>query len=204
MTSPNTSATGGVLQPEVNSPPLEGSALQVFLQNWIAPLTTLEPSLVRPRWQPEPSNIPDVAVAWCAVGPAERRSDTFPYVAQLPDNGGAVLQRQEELPVLCSFYDLGATGDADYYATLTRDNMIIPQNQEFLRANGFALAYTGVLTIAPTLKSTRWLMRVDLPVTLRRQIDRTYRILTVESAQVNVTTSDGLDFEVDVEAGDNS
>lgn len=201
MTTPaNTSATGGVLQPTVKTPPLEGADLQVFVQNFIAPLTTLDPTLVRPRWQPEPANIPTAGDAWCALGPGDRASDTYPFVGQTKD--GYQLQRHEQFPVLCSFYDLGSTGLADYYASLTRDNLAIPQNREALYGTGWALAFVEGLRVAPTLKMTRWLMRIDLPITFRRQVTRNYDVLSVESAQVTVTTDTGLSEEIVVNAGD--
>ena len=180
---------------------MQGLDLQVFLQNWIAPLTTLDPTLVRPRWQAEPANIPTAGDAWCALGPGDRTSDTFPYVSQLGDNG-AYLQRQEQFTLLCSFYDLGSTGLADMYASLLRDNLAIPQNREPLYAAGFALAYVEGMRVAPTLKSTRWLYRMDLPIVMRRQIDRNYNVLTVESLDATLTTDSGLVREIVVDAGD--
>ena len=198
MTS--SSASGGPLQPNPTSPPLEGRDLQKFVQNWIAPLTSLDPTLVRPRWQPEPSNIPAAGDAWCAIGPLDRISDTYPWASQKPD-GSYSLQRQEQMTILCSFYDLGSTGRADYYASLTRDNLAIPQNWEPLYAQKFQLAYVEAMRVAPTLKATRWLYRVDLPVVIRRQIDRNYNVLTVESLDATLTTDSGLTREIGVDAG---
>lgn len=138
-----------------------------------------------------------------AFGPTpDRSSDTFPYLDESADGLSSRLQRQEQLPVLCSFYDLGSTGLADSYASLLRDNLALPQNCEPLLGGGFMLAYVETMRQAPTLKNTRWLFRMDLPIVLRRQIDRTYRVVSITSAHGTVHTDEGtppLEFPIDVE-----
>lgn len=183
---PNTSATGGYLLPDVPSPPLEGKALLQFLQAVVVGITGMDGSLVRPRWQAEPPNIPDADTAWCSFGIMNRIADTFPYVKHVGsalDGGYDHLQRQEQLEMLASFYDLGVSGEADYLASVLRDGLAIAQNREALYLGGFALAYTGDLTPVPILLKERWLYRVDFSFTLRRQIDRKYSVLNILSFQ---------------------
>lgn len=169
----------------------------MFLQNWLAPLSGLPGDLVRPRWQPEPANIPTAGTAWMAMGiTPERTADTFPFVEESNDGLSSRLQRHEDLPILCSFYDLGSTGEADGLASLLRDNLAIRQNLEPLLAGNFVLAYVGSLTPAPSLLSTRWLYRIDLSMMVRRQIDRNYSVLSVTSLVGEVDTSDGYDFPI--------
>ena len=201
MVTPNTSASGGVLLPSTAPSPLEGEALLVFLQNWIAPLSGLAGEMVRPRWQPEPANIPAAGDAWMAFGLVpDRTADTFPYLSESSDGLSTRLQRQEEMPVLCSFYDLGSTGLADSLASLLRDNLAIPQNWEPLLDGGFALAYVGEMRPAPTLRATRWLYRMDFSFVLRRQIDRVYSVESLLSAHGTVRTDGGLPpIPIDVE-----
>lgn len=192
-----TSASGGVLLPADSPAPLEGEALLKFIQNWIQPLTTLPGDLVRPRWQPEPSNIPQAGDAWVAIGLVpDRASDVFPYREESADGLTSHLMRNEELPVLCSFYDLGSTGIADKLASRVRDCLAFEQNWEVLLTQNMKLGWVGTLTPAPTLKSTRWLYRMDLPLMVRRQIDRKFEVLSVESMNGTVYTSEGYDFPV--------
>lgn len=193
-----TSATGGALLPSSTPAPLEGEALLVFIQNWIAPLVAPLPSnMVRPRWQPEPSNIPNAGDAWVAIGLVpDRAADTFPYREQSADGLTSTLKRNEELPILCSFYDVGSTGLADKYASLLRDNLAFEQNWEALLSQNMKLGWVGTLTPAPTMKNTRWLYRMDLPLMVRRQIDRKYEVLSVKTMQGTVHTSDGYDFPI--------
>lgn len=192
---PNNSSTGGPLAPAVAPAPLEGLALLQFLQGWVVGITGLDPTLVRPRWQPEPPNIPDASEAWLALGIGTREADTFPFVGIVDNalpNPTYQLQRHEELNLLGSFYDIGSTGQADMYAALLRDGTAIPQNLELLRANGFAFVSCGGLVPVPSLLKSRWLYRVDLPFVLRRQIDRDYPVLTVVEGDGTLYGSDGV------------
>lgn len=184
---PNTSATGGVLVPDPAGPePLEGQALNRFLQQWISGVCTLDGTLVRPRYQAEPPDIPDAAVAWAAVGYGERRADMFPAIVHR--DGYDQLQRHQEMDVLCSFYDLGTNGLADFYAGLLRDGLSIPQNLELLTLNGFALVSADDTETVPSLLKSRWLYRVDITLTLRREILRNYPVLNLSEAVASVET----------------
>ena len=153
----------------------------------------LKGELVRPAFQTEPPNFPKEVNAWAAFRITDRSADTFPYVGADPLDGSNVgrMQRQEQLEVLISFYDLGVDGTADELATLVRDNAIVAQNAEQL-SSPLVLAYTGGLQAVPSLLKQRWLYRVDLPVTLRRQIDRDYRVLSVLSADGAIRTDVGI------------
>src|SRR5258708_4203476 len=117
------STTGGYLLP-VGAPPLEGEALNNFLQGWIVGITGLDGTMVRPRWQAEPPNIPTAGTAWAAIGTQVRPADEFPYVRHNgAANGGAgqdELHQHEDIEILVSFYDLGTNGQADAFAALLR------------------------------------------------------------------------------------
>jgi hypothetical protein len=195
------SSTGGYLLPS-GTPPLEGQALLDFLQAVIVGITGLDGTMVRPYWASEPPNIPDAGTAWCAFKIGARPSDKFPYVRHNPidadGQGSDTLQRHEALHILASFYDLGSGGLADGLAAQLRDGLSIPQNREVLTVNNMGLAYTGELVAVPVIVKTRWLYRVDLEVVIRRQIDRTYPVRNVLSAQTTFVTDDGLTAQINV------
>ena len=187
----NDSSTGGPLSPAASPAPLEGAALNTFLQNWLVGITGLPGSMVRPRWQAEPPNIPDAGTAWAAIGITDRKADAYPYIGHDPTGNGADdLQRHETLDLLASFYDLSADGQADYYAALLRDGMAIAQNRETLEVAGFNVLDVGDMTVVPSLLKSRWLYRVDLSFRLRRAIVRTYPVLNVESGVIQIVEQD--------------
>lgn len=188
----DTSATGGPLAPEVPTPPLEGQSLNRFFQTWVVALTGLDGTVVRPRWQPEPSNIPAAGEAWCAIGITRTIADTYPYVE------GGNLQRHEDITLLLSFYDLGTDGQAQYYAALFRDGASIPQNLEVLQVAGMGMVSVGELVQAPVLIKQRWLYRVDVTMVIRRAVTRTYQILDVAAFDGELITSDGNDYPINV------
>lgn len=185
---PNTSATGGPLSPAVSPTPLEGQALNRFLQQVVVGITALDGQWVRPRWQAESPNIPDAGEVWAAIGVVDRDSDTFPAITAFD----TTLQKHEVLNILVSFYDLGTNGLADYYAALLRDGLMIPQNREVLTVADMGLVEVGRPVAVPSLLKQRWLYRVDMPMTIRREIQRVYPILPLVSAQITTKTDDGV------------
>lgn len=197
----NTSASGGYLAPAVVPAPLEGQALLRFFQQIIVGITGLPGDMVRPYWQDQPPDIPEIGTVWAAFRITRRPSDEFPFVGQYPwapDPVSINLQRQEELDVLTTFYDCGSTGPdnsgglADYYAALLRDGFAIPQNREPLFLAGMGLARIGDLITAPVIFKGHWQYRVDLEYTIRRQIDRIYPVQTIVAANGTLYTDTGL------------
>src|SRR5579864_3205429 len=165
---PNDSSTGGYLLPLPDPAPLEGEALNDFLQGWIVGITGLDGTMVRPRYQAEPPNIPNAGTAWAAIGTQIRPADEFPYVVHNGTANGGLgqdeLHQHEDIEILCSFYDLGTNGQADAYAALLRQGLAIDQNLEPLTLQGMGLVACGAPIPLPALK-TRWLYRVDMTVT---------------------------------------
>jgi len=191
---PGDSTQGGAIRPLPLGPaPFEGQSLNQFLQAWLVGITGIDPTLIRPRWQPEPANIPDAGQYWAAFGITARKNDAYVQIIHDPaadDGQGAdIMIRHETLETLTSFYDLGVNGQADYYASLLKDGLQIRQNQELLDLNGFALIEAGELIVAPVLFKERWQYRVDLAIKLRREIRRLYPIRSVASLSQTITTN---------------
>lgn len=198
---PNTSATGGFLQPGPVPAPLEGRALLRFFQQIIVGITGLNGTLVRPFFQTEPPDVPDAGDAWAAFKITRRPADEFAFVGRLPygvEDGNDHLQRHEELLILTTFYDTGSTGVsdndqlADYYCALLRDGLSIAQNREPLFLAGMGLAKVGEPVTVPAILKQRWQYRVDFEFSVRRQIDRVYPVETITSAQGTIYYDNGL------------
>src|SRR5580693_5241475 len=187
------SSTGGYLSPATQPAPLEGKALLTFLGQWIVGISGLPGNMVRPGWQSESPNIPDAGQVWADFTITERKSDQYPYVNHLSGtNGSDQLQRHETLYIEVSFYDLGSTGQADFYAAQFRDGTAIAQNREALTLAGMGLVKASDLTTVPVIVKTRWLYRVNVEVIIRREIDRTYNILNLLTMLGNLYTDTGL------------
>lgn len=180
---PNDSSTGGYLAPAGSPAPLEGQALNRFLQQIWVGITGLAGTLVRPRWQPEPPAIPAFGTDWMAFGIMRRPGDAFPSTIHSPTgNGNDSIYRQEILEILCTFYG----PDADSYASLLREGLFVAQNLEVLQLNNFGLVGVGETVAVPEMIKDRWTYRVDMYVTLRRSIEYTYPVLNILSASGTV------------------
>lgn len=186
----NTSATGGYLTPA--APALEDDALEDFLHDVIAGITGIANDLVRPRWQPEPPDIPERGQYWCAFGIPMQKADFQPYLRHDPgddiEDGTDILERHENLDVLCSFY--GPNTTARLYAEYWRDGLQIPQNNEQLSMAKWGLIETGDIIPVPTLVKDKWLYRSDITVRFRRLITNVYPVLNLLSARVILITDE--------------
>lgn len=190
MNTPNSSSSGGYLVP-TGSAPANGGPLDNIIHDLIVGCTGMDPTLVVPRWQPEPPNLPIPVQAWAAFGIIRRPTDSFPYNNLETASGDDVaytLQRHEYLHVLTSFYDLGESGQADTLLELFRDGLAIPQNREQIAQFGMSVSWVEEAQTAPILLKQRWQYRIDLPVVLRRAVERIYPILGLETAQAEIIT----------------
>jgi len=193
---PNDSTTGGFLAPSSTGSDLNDDALQDFLQTVVVGITGLPGNLVRPRWQAEPPNVPDVGVNWAAIGPGARERE--PFSARKQTQSAQIVIRNRTIEVLCSFYGPNAEGNGELLAM----GFELPQNRQMLEyANG---AWTGFNlvggvqgpVIAPALLKGKWYYKADYSFKVRQQQQYTYPILTVEKVtgtlelqQPGVTTS---------------
>lgn len=188
------SNVAGFIAPNVSPAPLEGQAFDGFLQQIIVGITGMTGSLVRPRWQPEPPNLPAIGTTWAAFGVMLTTPDTYAAIIHRGAGEGTdELQRHETNEVLISFYG----PDADLYASRLRDGLQIAQNREMLFLNGMAHVETKAPISVPTLVKERWLYRLDVTWVMRRAIQRVYPILNVLSAQGSINYEDAtVDFVV--------
>lgn len=169
----NTSATGGYLRPAASPAPLQDDALQDFLQELVVGVTGMDPKSVIPRWQPEPPNLKTQGTDWAAIGLMTSRPDMYAAVMHLDDGQGAdQLQRHEVMEILTSFYG----PNSERNAALLKDGLQIGQNREVLVANGMGLVSTGDPIAVPSLVKDRWLKRMDMPLTIKREILRVYPV----------------------------
>lgn len=181
----NNSSTGGFISPAASPAPLEDQELNRFLQQIVVGITGLTDTSVRPRWQPEPPNLPDQSTNWAAIGVTNTTPDTFGVELHNPTgNGDDQFQRHEIITILTSFYG----PNANYYCALLRDGLQIAQNREILQVNGMGLVETGSITTVPSLVKDRWLYRIDMPMIIKRGIFRSYPVLNILSSEIELDT----------------
>lgn len=194
------SSTGGYLSPSNINGELNDQALEIFLQQVVVGITGMPGNMVRPRWQPEPPNIPDFGMNWASIGESEpRKRDSWAAVIRTPGGYGenpygvsgygdeslSIVIRNEILSILCSFYGPGAQANCELLAM----GLALPQNREAMQLNGFGLVGgAGDMVTAPALLKDRWTYRVDLPFQLRRQQQYTYSILDLLGAEGTLST----------------
>ncbi|MFI5416188.1 MAG: hypothetical protein ACHQXJ_02420 [Nitrososphaerales archaeon] len=177
MSTSNTSATGGYLLPAASIPLPQNLSLEDFLQTMIAGISGFPGDLVRPKWQINPPKQPDVTVNWIAFGLQEDDSDTNAFTSANPD-GSNIFMRMEALTLQCTFYG----PDSLEVGKIVRDGLQIPQNLETLQLAKMSFVSTSKMVRAPDLINERWVDRWEMSINLRREILRTYPILTFLSA----------------------
>lgn len=188
----NDSSTGGYLQPSSTGGDLNDQALAQFLQQIVVNIVGIAGNLVRPRWQPEPANIPDFGSNWAAIGPGSRKRDSFSAIIHNPgagdSEGSSTVIRNRVMDILCSFYGPLAETNSELLAM----GLELPQNREVMQLAGFNIVGgVGDSTIVPVLLKQRWYYRVDIPFTVRQQQKYTYPILDLEAAQATMTLQEG-------------
>src|SRR5262249_50821054 len=94
-------------------------------------------------------------------------------------NGADLLQRQEKLYILGSFYG----PHADEIAGVFRDGLWVEQNTAVLRANGMGLIEVDELTTNAELFREQWRYRVDVDFVLNREIRRVYNVRSLLRSQ---------------------
>jgi hypothetical protein len=175
----------GYLGPASPGPaPAEDDAWEDFLHDVFAGVTGLDPTLVRPRWQPEPPLRPDINVDWMAFGTQSTRTDFVPVFYHLDDTGEGydAMQEMEELDILLSFYG----PNCEKYQSYCRRGLFVDQNQAVFRANAVGMVSTTGFTRAAELVRERWWPRTDMTVTLRREVRYNYNVLNLLRAQVTM------------------
>ena len=189
----NTSATGGYIEPRDEESPFTDAMLDNVFQQAIVGITGLNGSLVRPNWQRESAPIPLRDTNWCALSVDLIENDNSPAFVHISDDEGSDLHiRHQDLLVTATFYGW----DGMRYAAKMQDGLTIPQNQELIKAQGFAFISNEPVRSVPELVNQQWVKRYDLRMTYRRKVTRIYPILNIQSAEVDVNYDNGRPIDI--------
>lgn len=177
----NSSSAPGFLAPL--SEPLFDDPLADFLHGFFVGLTGLDGTMVRPRWQPEPPNMPDFTDNWLAFGINRIQEDDFAYQGEDPhDRQQDVVERDQILTVLCSFYGPQGMRIAHRMSV----GVQLAQNRTYLASQQITVIDVQDAFNIPALLKEKWVPRVDRSMRLRRRAGWTFGIRTVESAQAQL------------------
>lgn len=183
------SSTGGYLSPSSTGGDLNDASLSQFLQQVVVGIVGLPGSMVRPRWQAEPPNIPDFGANWAAIGPGPRKRDSYSHTQANGENVTVI--RNRTMDILCSFYGPSAEANSELLAM----GLEVAQNREVMQLAGFNLVSgAGDSTIVPVLIKQRWQYRVDVPFAIRQQQKYTYSVLDLLSATGTMTLQSAVDL----------
>lgn len=178
MTNTNTSASGGYLLP-TSPPPFPGNlTFQQFLQTIFVGISGLPPNLVRPSWQRNPPKQPDGDTNWLAIAQVRNKPDANAFLG-LDTNNNNITIRHEEIEIKCTSYG----PDCEFNSALLRDGFQLSQNREAMKSVGVNFKETTEAMRVPDLVNEVWIDRYEMSVILRRQILRTYPILTFLSVE---------------------
>jgi hypothetical protein len=183
---PNTSATGGYIQP-TGSLPDEDATLADGIQMLVVGITGLDGSLVRPRWQPVPPKQPESNIDWCAVGVLSQSSEANVSLRHNADGLGSTTSFETQmLEIMASFYGPNSGGNAN----LLRAGLMIAQNREALFLKDMALSGIPDKSVRmPEMVSQTWVDRSDLAFMIRRKITRIWPIENMDSADITVNNN---------------
>ena len=183
----NNSSTGGYLAPS-GTPPLDDQALDRFFHDVFMGVTSLPAALIRPRWQINPGNMPPSGTDWMAQGDVEREDEGVAWQYFAKGTQTFTLARNQTITNLVSIYGPNASTNE----ALLRDGLSLDQNREAMNLQGIGLVRVGDPRNMSMLINEQWSKRIDVRITFRRQIVRTYPILTIQSGSVQIETDTGI------------
>lgn len=169
--------------------PIYDDPLDDFLHVFFTALSTLPGQLVRPRWQPEPPNLPNFATNWLAWGITDVEEDRFAHQEEVAAAGPLPdllkVSRDELLNALLSFYG----PKAGQLAKQVSASAQLGQNRAYLRAQNMTIVEVLGHFRVPALLKEKWVPRVDMRIVFRRRATFSYQVKTLENFQA------GLDNE---------
>lgn len=173
---PNSSTGGYLIETETDL------NIEYFFHDLIFGITEIDRTLIRARWQMIAPTIPPSSTNWCAFSVSSLDDDDTAYI-----KGGEIsanLIRHERYSLMCSFYGI----DARLNLRKMRDGLEVGQNREVLYSNGFGYITCTTSTRAPELINDVWHDRYDIVFEFAREVIKSYNILNITTANVDIST----------------
>ena len=177
-----TSATGSYL---VATPIIDGGlGLDVIWQGFVAGVTGLDGTMVRPAWQPVSPKMPSADTDWAAVGVLDETPDAGPALLhrETTDTLGMTYSvRHSQLRIIAAFYGSNAHG----HAIALRDGAGILQNQDVIKRHKMGIVEVGQIINTTAMAAQGWLRRVDVHIIARRMVTQQYAIHHITGAHTH-------------------
>jgi hypothetical protein len=186
---------------------LVDDALEDFIQGWLAGVTGIDPTLVRPAWQEDPPPLPPRGTTWAAfaIKVGDSSWDSVSSFAGEDNDFGAgdfggglfgdnpipsasTQTKFEKLETTCSFYGPASGG----MAMALRMGAGIGQNRDALRAQAMAFVGVGPATTVSEKIKGKFVRRIDVELVLRRTVQFSYAVPQIVSATGQLITDQTL------------
>jgi len=169
---------------------LDDNSLDDIIHDLIQGLTNLDNTLIRPGFQPQPANMPNINQSWIAFQLVKNTDDLAPSYSFDPLIG-LTEYKNEIMEYLISSYG----PNAGYNLRLIRDGIKIGQNRDVLSSLGMAFISLSETMQAPMKINERWEKRYDVRLRLRREISVVYPIESLQSAEIELNRDDNSTTE---------
>lgn len=169
---PNSTATGGALQ--VTS---ESFNIYHLMHDFIAGLTGIDNTLVRPMYQPNPPTIPSFNTNWIAYNIVSRDADGHTYHS-LNSSDVFNMQQQKVLDLTISMYGSNALQNITNF----RASIELSQNWDTLRSYNISFQQCGKAIRTPELYNMRWLDKYTITITLNQLAITNASIMSIINA----------------------
>jgi hypothetical protein len=187
------------LVPDLSVTPAYDQALEDIFQANVVGITATDPTLVRPRWQPEPPNQPSFTTDWVALGVSVVTQDWSHYqvhdptaVTTPPGYGADRVERDEQLELFLSFYGPNCLARMSQW----REGIMLEPNRWALYQYGIKLIETRDPVFLPALLKEVNVKRVDLKATFARRVARIYAINSIADVTVTINNEKFLDIVI--------
>lgn len=155
---PNNSQTGGALQ--VAS---ESFNIYHVIHDFIAGVTGIDNTLIRPMYQPNPPTIPPLGTDWIAYNITSRDEIGHSYQS-VSTLDVFKMQQQKELELTISIYGSNALQNITNF----RAAIELSQNWDSLRPYNISFQQCGKAIRSPELYNMRWLDKYTIIISLNQ------------------------------------
>jgi hypothetical protein len=180
---------------------INDALLQDQLQAVVVGLTGMDGTLVFPRSQQNPPDMPDLDITWAAIGISKKSRWTFAFSNHYPSQVGnqpstSRVIREEDLWALASFF--GPTADA--MSETFSMGFQLAQNRQAMQQLGLSFIEAMDVIPRPDMTNEQNRLAYDIEFRLRRRQSYTYVVNEFISVGVVITLDDPTQsFTVTVE-----